>query len=119
MIEILMTIALVMYFAAYFVASHKVDGKRPSWFIYHIPVAVVAFCIDMYATYLMFMLDTEVMHWAVAAHTGITLVAVALFFGQALLGLARMREAHIIFAQYIFLPAWVISFLSGLALAFI
>ena len=111
-IEIIMTVALLLYFVAYFVARHA--GRY--WWA-HIIVACVAFAMDAWGTYIMWKMDLPLTGWVPITHTVLTLTAIALFFVQAGLGALRMREKHILFAKWIFLPAWVISFMSGFLFA--
>ena len=107
-LEVIITVAMVMYFMAYFIAKSNTSG----WWT-HIPVAIAAFILDMYATFLMWEGDFTNASWVVIVHTGLTLIAIALFFVQGYLGIMRKREAHIFFAKRVFLPAWVISYSSG------
>jgi len=113
-LEILMTIALAIYFLGYYIAR---NGAK-YWYL-HIPVVFVAFIMDMYATYLMFLVDSDLTGWIVITHTSLTLIAISLFLVQATLGLLRKRKYHIMFAQRVFLPMWVISYSSGFLFIFI
>jgi len=108
MIELIMTIALVLYFVAYFVARR---GKQ--YMLWHIPIALIAFTFDLYGTWIMFNLDLTGVGIVTTIHTTLTLIAISLFFIQGYLGVTKQRAKHIFFAQKIFLPMWVISFASG------
>ncbi len=108
MIELIMTVALVLYFVAYFVARH--GKKRRLW---HIPIAITGFVFDLYGTMMMYNLDLEGVGTVTIIHTTLTLIAISFFFVQGYLGMTRQRAKHIFFAQKIFLPMWVISFASG------
>lgn len=124
MIELLITIALAMYFLAYYFATAK---KRLTIFFpiprvdripkypraLHITIACIAFVIDMVATYLMMQLDVSTGGLLVIVHTILTLVAVSFFVIQAAFGILKLREQHKWFATRIFLPMWVVSYLSG------
>ena len=111
-LEIIMTVALVLYFLAYWVAR-----KAGRFWWAHILVALVAFALDAWGTYLMWAMDLRLTGWVVTVHTALTLTAIALFFVQASLGALRRRQQHIFFAKWVFLPAWVLSFLSGFLFA--
>ena len=111
-IEIIMTVALVLYFVAYWVAR-----KAGRYWWAHIVVALVAFGMDAWGTYIMWRMDLPLSGWVPIVHTTLTLIAIALFFVQAGLGALRRRQAHILFAKWVFLPAWVISFMSGFLFA--
>ncbi len=112
-----MTIAIILYFAAFYIAK-----KRWGLWWTHIPVAVVAFFFDAYGTYLMWeigvwdgMIDIFTIQFV---HTSLSVVALALFFAQAGLGMARKPRAHRWFAVKIFLPTWVIAYMSGFLMIF-
>lgn len=108
MIETLMTIALGLYFLAFYFARKY---KKERW--KHIVTASVAFIIDAYATYIMFQMDLHLDNWVVIVHTYLGLIALSLFLVQGTLGALRKRKQHIFFAKYIFLPTWVVSYSSG------
>lgn len=108
MIETLITVALLFYFLAYFIARSR---KYPLFV--HVAFAATGFLFDMYATYLMSNVDQSNPSTVVTIHTTLTLIAIALFGVQATLGILHKREAHIWFAQKVFLPMWIISYLSG------
>ena len=108
MIETLITVALLFYFAAYLIARKR---KYPLYV--HISVASIGFAMDMYATYLMSNINQTNPSIVVTIHTTLTMIAIALFGVQAALGILRKRNAHIWFAQKVFLPMWIISYMSG------
>ena len=107
-LEILMTIAMLLYIAAYFIAIYG-----GGYWVYHILIAIIAFVMDMYATFLMVTMPVIDSTWVITLHMTLTLIAISLFFVQAYLGLMRNRKYHIIFAKRVFLPVWVVSYLSG------
>ena len=104
-IELCMTIALLFYFAAYFVA--RKGGKH--WYL-HIGVAITALTLDVYGTYIMFNMSEDI-RWSF--HTISSMVAILLFGVQAFLGMKRLKKLHVLFAKWIFLPTWAVSFSSG------
>ncbi|MAG12667.1 hypothetical protein CL630_02525 [bacterium] len=109
-IELCIAVALVLYFLAFFIAR-----KRGKWWYFHIWVAVVAFVLDAYGTYVMWTMAADV-KWDF--HTISSIVALALFSIQAGLGIFRRKKLHVLFAKWIFLPTWVVSFLSGFVYLF-
>ena len=110
-IEILMSMALFLYFLAFYLARHfPMERWR------HIFVACMAFLYDASATYLMFLTNTETKNWILWLHSYFGLIALGLFLIQGTLGILRKRKLHIVFAKYVFLPAWVISYSSGFLL---
>lgn len=110
-IELLMIIALLMYFVAWYMAAYKRT-------LYHIPVAIIAFVMDIYGTYLMYSLKDGVMFTGellsvINIHTFLSLLAISFFAIQAYLGFTRKIAKHKLFAAKVFLPVWGISFVSG------
>ncbi len=101
-IELLVTIAFILYVVSFIIANRNVQT--------HIKIAVVAFILDIYATFIMFTISEKI---DFNIHTILSLVAIGLFCIQAFLGLLKLKEIHIIFAKWIFLPVWVLSFFSG------
>ncbi len=119
--EIWMTLALICYFAAYFVA--KKDWEQ------HLVFATVGFLADMRATYLMMQVGLGTLSGKTGVHTLLALVAILAFFIQAWLGYKAKwggdyhqiayRHMHVRFAKFAFLPIWVVAYLSGLILPFL
>lgn len=107
LIEILMTVALALYFLAFYLA------RKVKWRPVHITVALIAFFIDVQATIMMYQMDLHLDNWVVILHTYLGLLALSLFLVQGYLGMMRKRKQHIFFAKYIFLPVWVVSYSSG------
>jgi len=109
MIELLMTIALILYFVAYFIARNK--GK---YFLAHVPIALIGFIFNLYGTFIMLTTLNTVNYTPILIiHISLTLLALSLFFIQGYLGITEQAKKHRFFAEKIFLPVWIISFLSG------
>lgn len=118
MIELLMTVALAMYFLAYYI----IKKTSLHWFV-HVAIALVAFAFDAYGTYLMTTMASSAYSYAMIIHTTLTVAALSLFFIQGGLGLLtyyypkykriNFKKEHAFFARTIFLPMWVVSFFSG------
>lgn len=111
-IELLMTVALVLYFVAYRMAKNK----NP----YHKGVAVTGFLMDGYGTFLMFRIKSGSILTGMFfsdLHTILSLAAIALFFVQLTLGLRKKIRFHKRFALWVFFPTWMLSFLSGAFIA--
>ncbi|OHB21631.1 MAG: hypothetical protein A2939_05785 [Parcubacteria group bacterium RIFCSPLOWO2_01_FULL_48_18] len=115
-----MTVALILYFFAFGIA-------RKYW-ILHVIAALVGFGLDLYATYLMTVIEMGPSSWKLITHTGFSVVAIAWFFVQGGLGLVartassistrkRARQLHVRCAKW-FLAIWIIAFFSG-ALLFV
>lgn len=118
-IEVIMTIALVLYTVAFFVAKY---GK--SYWTWHIPIAIVGFLLDAYGTYLMSEVIVENPNWIVLLHTGLSMIAlcvvgVQMYFGTMMVQTNSVdlfdeyKRKHVWFAHYIFFPSWVLAYLSG------
>ena len=112
-----MTIAIVLYFVAFYIAK-----KGGEFWWTHIVVAIVAFLFDAYGTYLMWeigvwegIVDIFTIRFV---HTSLSVLALLLFFVQAGLGVARKPKAHRWFAVKIFLPTWVVAYMSGFLMIF-
>ena len=108
MIEVLMTMALLLYFFAFYLAR---SFPQERW--RHIFVACLAFALDVGATIKMFQMDLHLDNWLVMLHTYLGIIALSLFVVQGTLGIMRKRKQHIFFAKYVFLPTWVVSYSSG------
>lgn len=107
-IELLMTVALFLYFAAYRMAKNK--NK------YHKVIAIIGFLMDIYGTILMFYIKQGIVisgNVRSDVHTILSLLAIFLFFVQLTLGLRKKILWHRRFAIWIFFPVWILSFLSG------
>lgn len=107
-IETLMTVALLLYGVAYWMAKNK--NK------YHKIIALIGFSMDAYGTVLMFQIKKGTMFSGVLAsdiHTLLSLIAFALFFIQFTLGVLHKTQWHRKFAVRVFFPVWVLSFASG------
>ncbi len=126
-IEIWMSVAFLLYLFAFFVA-------RRHWNI-HVLTALFGFFADMYATYLMWLLlsgnGVVLIQFPLTlkVHIALSVLAILAFFFQAALGLkalseiqlvrSRYRILHIKSAKCMFLPIWIVAYLSGFALAFL
>jgi hypothetical protein len=107
-IEGLMTLAFMLYVIAYFMAKRK--NKK------HKIIALIGFFMDMYGTYLMFVISNGAMFSGYLysdIHTVLSLIAFFLFFIQAMLGIFKKINYHMAFAKYVFFPVWILSFISG------
>ncbi len=113
-----MSVALVLYFIAFFTA-------RWVWAV-HIVAALSALGLDLYATYLMEVMRVErglvfgTYPFFLKLHTVIAVTALLAFAGQATLGIlarrgmARGKQLHVYSAKYFFLPVWVAAYASGM-----
>jgi len=115
MIVPLMTIALILYFASYIIAR-----RRGPYFMTHIPIAIIGFLFDMYATFLMYILPHKHDYGIVLTiHTTLTLIAISLFVVQSYYGIRRYRDKHRLFAEKVYLPMWIVAYMSGFLLFFV
>ena len=113
-----MSLALVLYFVAFFAARRVWAG--------HIVAALSALSLDLYATYLMEVLRLErglvfgTYPFFLKLHTAIALLALFAFACQATLGILakrrveRARQVHVYSAKFFFLPVWVAAYASGM-----
>lgn len=116
-IKVYMSIAMVFYLLA-FLSAKKYQKA-------HIFFAASGFIFDLYATYLMEIMNiwtkTELAFkinylFILYLHASIATLAILAFLLQAALGISKKRKAHIFWAKYIFLPLWIAAYASGLYL---
>jgi len=106
-----MTLALVLYVLAYVLAKN--------YRFWHIVAALVAFGLDLYATYLMETKQLVVVTTGKSFlyfHIAISMTALLTFIALAVFGSLRKRKPHVFIAKYIFFPIWLTSYLSGMYL---
>ena len=128
-IEMWMTVAFALYAVAYGLVKFKF------WKL-HIVCASLGFATDMYATVLMVRIMSRMegnlndVSLMVKIHLFLSLVAIFAFIAQAMLGVKILRKKNLAFRQAamldhgrfavrFFFPIWIISYLSGFALAFV
>lgn len=118
-IEVLMTLALLCYgIAVVFGRKHRQWGF-PRWF--HFSAGFSGFTLDMWATWKMETLRTD--GWAgqssdllLWGHTLVSTLAILFFLYMVTLGWRRRIRVHRFMAWYIFVPTWLVSYSSGIAL---
>lgn len=127
-IELWMTVAFMLYLGAFFLA-------RKRWNT-HVILATLGFVADMYATYLMSFSSiggNMNLPLSVEVHTLLAAAAISAFCFLAAFGLQTLRYKkefewysyrlwknwHIKWAKFVFLPIWILTYLSGFALVFV
>lgn len=108
-----MTLALVLYAVAFNLARsrHKT----------HITLASIAFVLDLYATYLMETKQLIAVNYSgllLGTHISVSLLALISFLAVAAFGIFKKRQYHLVMLKWIFIPAWLASYLSGMYLIF-
>lgn len=112
-IKFMMTTAMLFYSIAFWTGSKRYKAT-------HIVLASSGFALDLYATYLMETiritsgLKFTIFPPVLKFHTIISIVAIAAFLLQMFLGIYHKPKWHVWSAKYLFLPSWVIAYLSGI-----
>ena len=118
-IQIMMTAALVLYGLGIFLGLKQRKWKLPRFV--HFSCGFSGFFLDMWATWKM----EELRHagWEaygsdllLLGHTVISTLAILFFLSIAFFGMRRRIRYHRIVIFYYFVPAWLLSYTSGIAL---
>lgn len=108
-----MTLALFLYAIAFRLAGqhHKT----------HIGFAVMGFVLDLYATYLMEtkqLIATNYSGLLLGTHISVSLLALLSFMLVAMFGLMKKKQHHLKLLKWLFIPAWLVSYVTGMILIF-
>lgn len=120
-IEILMTLAMLFYGVAILFGKKHRDWGFPRWV--HISAGCTGFVLDMWATWKMESLRAT--GWAytssdllLISHTIVSTVAIIFFLSMVGLGYKGKIRVHRKVAWFAFVPTWLASYTSGIALIF-
>ena len=118
-IELMMTVAFVLYAIAILLGRNQIKWSLPRWV--HISVGCSGFFLDMWATWDMEQLRKSGWEgfegsYLLLGHTIVSTLAVVLFITMVILGIRRKIKTHRRVVWFAFAPIWFISYTSGLIL---
>jgi len=119
LIELMMTSALVLYSSAIFLGTKQRAWRLPRWV--HFSCGFSGFYLDMWATWKMEELrhtgwETYGSDFLLLGHTVVSTLAIIFFLSIAFLGYRRKIKHHRFTIFYLFAPAWLLSYSSGVVL---
>ncbi len=118
-IKLLMTLALVFYAIAITLGRNHRKWNIPRWV--HFSAGFTGFILDMWATWEMERLrhagwEGYSENWFLFGHTIVSTLAIIFFLSMVFLGARHKIKIHRFVAWYVFVPAWVLSYTSGIFL---
>lgn len=120
-IEIIMTLALLFYAVGIILGKKHRQWGLPRWC--HISAGCIGFVLDMWATWKMEALRVTGWQYAnndmlLMGHTIVSTVAILFFLSMVGLGYKGKIAVHRKVVWFAFVPSWLASYTSGIALIF-